>query len=135
MNSNIINTKLKNIYSYLLFAIVGGFIAWMVFGQEPIKVDVKGYKIKISNLEKLVDSTYSMNTELTSKVNELTTIVQESDTKIKQLNGRIWTIKKETDEKLNTVNSYSDDELISFFTERYRYLKDSIAKGNSKGSN
>ena len=44
-------------------------------------------------------------------------------------------IKKETDEKLNAINSYTDDELTSFFTDRYRYLKDSIAKGNSKGSN
>jgi|TARA_B110000879_G_scaffold52686_1_gene74792 hypothetical protein len=127
--------KLKNLQGYLLFAILGMFVAWMIFGQEPITVDVKGYETKISDLEKIVDSTYTLNTELTTKLNQMTITLQKSDAKIKQLNGRIWTIKKETDEKLNAINSYTDDELTSFFTDRYRYLKDSIAKGNSKGSN
>ena len=127
--------KVKNLQGYLLFAILGMFVAWMIFGQEPIEVDIKGYEAKISNLEKVVDSTYNLNTELTTKIDQMTITLQESDAKIKQLNGRIWNIKKETDEKLNAINSYTDDELTSFFTERYRYLKDSIAKGNSKGSN
>ena len=127
--------KVKNLQGYLLFAILGMFVAWMIFGQEPITVDVKGYETKISDLEKIVDSTYTLNTELTTKLNQMTITLQKSDAKIKQLNGRIWTIKKETDEKLNAINSYTDDELTSFFTDRYRYLKDSIAKGNSKGSN
>ena len=127
--------KVKNLQGYLLFAILGMFVAWMIFGQEPITVDVKGYETKISNLEKIVDSTHTLNSELTTKIDQMTITLQESDAKIKQLNGRIWTIKKETDEKLNAINSYTDDELTSFFTERYRYLKDSIAKGNSKGSN
>lgn len=127
--------KLKNLQGYLLFAILGMFVAWMIFGQEPITVDVKGYETKISDLEKIVDSTYNLNTELITKIDQMTITLQESDAKIKQLNGRIWNIKKETDEKLNAINSYTDDELTSFFTERYRYLKDSIAKGNSKGSN
>jgi len=127
--------KLKKLQSYIMFAILGGFIAWMIFGQEKIEVDVKGYEVKISNLEKVVDSTYNMNNALTARIEEMTISLQKSDAKIKQLNGRIWTIKKQTDEKLNTINTYSDDELISFFTDRYRYLKDSITKGNNKGSN
>ena len=127
--------KVKNLQGYLLFAILGMFVAWMIFGQEPITVDVKGYETKILNLEKIVDSTYTLNNELTTKIDQMTITLQKSDAKIKQLNGRIWNIKKETDEKLNAINSYTDDELTSFFTERYRYLKDSIAKGNSKGSN
>lgn len=127
--------KVKNLQGYLLFAILGMFVAWMIFGQEPITVDVKGYETKILNLEKIVDSTYTLNNELTTKIDQMTITLQKSDAKIKQLNGRIWTIKKETDEKLNAINSYTDDELTSFFTDRYRYLKDSIAKGNSKGSN
>ena len=127
--------KTNGLQSYLLFAILGGFVAWMVWGQEPIEVDVKGYETKISNLEKVVDSTYTLNSKLTARIKTMAINLEESNAKIKQLNGRIWTIKKQTDEKLNSINTYSDDELISFFTERYRYLKDSIAKGNSKGSN
>jgi|TARA_B110000977_G_scaffold194565_1_gene271414 uncharacterized coiled-coil DUF342 family protein len=127
--------KLKRLQSYLMFAILGGFVAWMVFGQEPIEVDVKGYETKISNLEKVVDSTYILNSKLTARIKTMAINLEESNAKIKQLNGRIWTIKKQTDEKLNSINTYSDDELISFFTERYRYLKDSITESNSKGGN
>tara|TARA_R110000803_G_scaffold16458_8_gene45087 strand:+ start:538 stop:924 length:387 start_codon:yes stop_codon:yes gene_type:complete len=127
--------KLKRLQSYLMFAILGGFVAWMVFGQEPIEVDVKGYETKISNLEKVVDSTYTLNSKLTARIKTMAINLEESNAKIKQLNGRIWTIKKQTDEKLNSINTYSDDELISFFTERYRYLKDSITESNSKGGN
>ena len=127
--------KLKKLQSYLMFAILGGFVAWMIFGQEPIEVDVKGYETKISNLEKVVDSTYTLNSKLTARIKTMAINLEESNAKIKQLNGRIWTIKKQTDEKLNSINTYSDDELISFFTERYRYLKDSITESNSKGGN
>lgn len=127
--------KLKKLQSYLMFAILGGFVAWMIFGQEPINVDVKGYETKISNLEKVVDSTYTLNSKLTARIKTMAINLEESNAKIKQLNGRIWTIKKQTDEKLNSINTYSDDELISFFTERYRYLKDSITESNSKGGN
>jgi hypothetical protein len=127
--------KLKRLQSYLMFAILGGFVAWMVFGQEPIEVDVKGYETKISNLEKVVDSTYILNSKLTARIKTMAINLEESNAKIKQLNGRIWTIKKQTDEKLISINTYSDDELISFFTERYRYLKDSITESNSKGGN
>lgn len=127
--------KLKKLQSYLMFAILGGFVAWMIFGQEPIKVDVKGYETKISNLEKVVDSTYTLNSKLTARIKTMAINLEESNAKIKQLNGRIWTIKKQTDEKLISINTYSDDELISFFTERYRYLKDSITESNSKGGN
>ena len=127
--------KTNGLQSYLLFAILGGFVAWMVFGQEPIKVDIKGYESKISDLEKIVDSTYGVNNELSNKIAKMTISLVESDAKIKLLNGRIWTIKKQTDEKLNAINTYSDDELISFFTSRYRQYTDSITKDNSKGSN
>jgi septal ring factor EnvC (AmiA/AmiB activator) len=127
--------KLKKLQSYLMFAILGGFVAWMIFGQEPINVDVKGYETKISNLEKVVDSTYTLNSKLTARIKTMAINLEESNAKIKQLNGRIWTIKKQTDEKLISINTYSDDELISFFTERYRYLKDSITESNSKGGN
>ena len=72
-------------------------------------------RLKSQSLEKLVDSTYNLNTELTTKIDKMTISLQESDAKIKQLNGRIWTIKKETDEKLNAINSYSDDELTQLF--------------------
>ena len=55
--------------------------------------------------------------------------------KIKQLNGRIWTIKKETDEKLNSIDTLNNAELYKFFAERYRQYLDSIGSTSSETGN
>ena len=48
------------------------------------------------------------------------------DQEIKKLNSRIYVIKKQTEQKINAVDSMFDDELQQFFANRYRQLKDSI---------
>ena len=125
----------NKLQSYLLFAILGMFIAYMIWGQDKIEVDVKSYENKIKALETTIDSTYTLNFELNNKILELDSNLEESRKKIQQLNGSIYRIKKETDEKLNAINDYSNDELYLFFTERYRQYNDSIKETDSKVSN
>ena len=125
-------TKLQ---SYLLFALLGMFVAYMIWGQDKIEVDVKSYENKIKALETTIDSTYTLNSELNDKILELDSSLEESRKKIQQLNGSIYRIKKETDEKLNAINDYSDDELYLFFTDRYRQYNDSIKEADSKTGN
>lgn len=125
-------TKLQ---SYLLFAILGMFVAYMIWGQDKIEVDVESYENKIKALETTIDSTYTLNSELNNKILVLDKSLEESRKKIQQLNGSIYRIKKETDEKLNAINDYSNDELYLFFTERYRQYNDSIKETDSKVSN
>jgi chromosome segregation ATPase len=111
------------------------FVAYMIWGQDKIEVDVKSYENKIKALETTIDSTYTLNFELNSKILELDINLEESRKKIQQLNGSIYRIKKETDEKLNAINDYSNDELYLFFTERYGQYNDSIKETDSKVSN
>lgn len=124
--------KGNQLQGYLLFAILGGFVAWMVFGQEPIQVDIKGYENKIEQLESVIDSSYAANNSLSSRILELDISLKESQQKILKLNGSIYKIKKETDEKLNAINDYSNDELYRFFTDRYRQYNDSIKEASSQ---
>ena len=53
-------------------------------------------------------------------------LIVEYDKKINDLTRSITVIKKETNEKLNSVNILNDAELERFFAERYRQYKDSI---------
>ena len=46
----------KNLQGYLLFAILGMFVAYMIWGQPKIDVDIKSYELKIQMLEKRIDS-------------------------------------------------------------------------------
>ena len=118
--------KLKGLQGYLLFAILGGFVAWMVWGQPKIEVDVESYELKIQLLEQRIDSIKVQNTELRVEADSLNNRITEYDIKINQLNSRIYVIKKQTEQKLDAVDNFGDDELERFFADRYRQYKDSI---------
>ena len=77
-------------------------------------------------LEKKVDSLHTKNTFLDLQADTLQIKIVEYDKRIRELTRNINVIKKETNEKLNTVNFLNDAELERFFTERYRQYKDSI---------
>ena len=118
--------KLKGLQGYLLFAILGGFVAWMIWGQPKIDVDVESYELKIQLLEQRIDSIQVQNTELKVEADSLNDRISEYDIKINQLNSRIYVIKKQTEQKLDAVDNFGDDELERFFAERYGQYKDSI---------
>ena len=116
----------QGLQGYLLFAILGGFVAWMVWGQPKIEVDVKSYELKIELLERKIDSIRVENSGLKLEADSLNVKIGEYDNKIKKLNSRIYVIKRETKQKLDAVDNLVDDELHRFFTERYRQYQDSI---------
>lgn len=118
--------KIKGLQGYLLFAILGGFVAWMIWGQPEINVDVESYQLRIQMLEQRIDSIQYENSELKVEADSLSSKISEYDVKINKLNSRIYVIKKETEQKVNAVDSFGDDELERFFAERYRQYKDSI---------
>ena len=120
--------KVKGLQGYLLFAILGGFVAWMIWGQPKINVDIESYELKIELLEQKIDSINMQNNELKLEADSLYAKITSYDQEIKELNSRIYVIKKQTKQKVDAVDSMFDDELQKFFTDRYRQLdnKDSI---------
>lgn len=118
--------KTRGLQGYLLFAILGGFVAWMVWGQPEIKVDVKAYEERIKNLEKKVDSLHTKNSHLEMESDSLYDKISSYTYRIDKLNNRINVIRIETKKKLDAVNNYTTSELQQFFTDRYRHNKDSI---------
>ena len=125
----------RKLHTYLFFAILGGFVAWVIFGREKINVDVQKYEKTIDSLQVKIDSTLYKNIKLSDQIYLLEDDIDVANKKIKQLNGRIWTIKKETDEKLNSIDTLNNAELYRFFTDRYRQYLDSINGASSKISN
>jgi peptidoglycan hydrolase CwlO-like protein len=84
------------------------------------------YNAKIEALEQKVDSLHQKNTALEFEADSLEFAIEESDKKIKQLNTRIYVIKKKTKEQLDAVDLFGDDELEQFFAKRYKQSNDSI---------
>ena len=109
----------------ILLCITTLCIFWIINKKEDI-VDVSSYLEKIELLEKKVDSLHTKNTLLDLQADTLQIRIVEYDKKISDLTRSITVIKKETNEKLNSVNILNDAELERFFAELYRQYKDSI---------
>lgn len=123
-----------NIILIGIIAVLAAYILFFV--QAPLKVDVKGYEVKIDSLQHTVDSIYVENGKLDNQIAEYETEVVFQDNKIQSLKDKLVSIKQETHEKVKSVDSFTDDELERFFTERYqRLISDSTAKADSTSGN
>jgi len=104
-----------------LLVILGACAIVFCFFQE--KEDyVKEYNDKIKALEQKVDSLHNINDELTFKIDtliqQIVVLDQELDLKDKKINN----LKYEISIKVDAVDSFNDDELERFFTERYKEI-------------
>ena len=108
-------------------------IFWLLFSDEEEYVE--DYNAKIVALGQKVDSLHHINDELTFKIDTLNGQISKLDQQIDLKDNRIKTLKWKVNEKVNAVDSFDDNELERFFTERYRQHIDSIEKTNSKTSN
>ena len=123
-----------NIILIGIIAVLAAYILFFV--QAPLKVDVKGYEVKIDSLQHTVDSIYVENGKLDNQIAEFETEVDLQDNKIQSLKDKLVLIKQETHEKVKSVDSFTDDELERFFTERYQGLiSDSTTKADSTSRN
>jgi len=121
---------------FLYFAIVFFGVYYLVNMYSSNEEEyVTGYNNKIEALNDKINSLHSVNENLTIEINTLTTQILVLDQEISKQDSKIVILKKQTNEKVNNVDSYRYDELEQFFTERYRQYFDSIKKTNSTTSN
>jgi len=117
-----------------LLVIVGACIYVFCFFQQ--KQDyVKIYNSKIEALEQKVDSLHHINDELTFKIDTLNVQIVKLDQQIDSKDYKINSLRYEINNKVDAVDSFNNDELTQFFTDRYRQYFDSIKKASSKTSN
>ena len=116
----------RKLQTYLFYAILGGFVSYVIFSKDDIQIDVEAYRLEINLLQQKIDSISVQNNELKYEADSLSGKLVEYDGRIKRLNTRIYVIKKETEEKLNAIDSLGSSELQEFFTDRYTTTKDSI---------
>ena len=116
----------SKLQTYLFYAILGMFVGYVIFSKDDIEVDIASYKLEINLLQQKIDSISTYNKELKYAADSLSIKLVEYDAKIKRLNTRIYVIKKETEKKLNAIDSLGSSQLQEFFTDRYNSAKDSI---------
>jgi len=103
----------------ILLIIIAALAAWNIFNTNSIRTDVKGYKAEIELLQTKVDSAKVIDQQLVVKIDSVKSNVITITKEIHQIDKTITIIKKQTDEKSNTVDKFSNAELEFFFTNRY----------------
>ena len=126
------SSKERFLYFVIVFFGVYYLVSMYSSNEEEY---ITEYNSKIEVLNDKINSLHDINENLTSEIDELTTQISVLDQEIIKQDSKIVILKKQTNEKVNNVDSYGDDELEQFFTERYRQYLDSIKKTNSPFSN
>jgi len=108
----------SNLFNVILVIIVLALLYFTFFTKDEDYVT--GYNAQIEALEAKVDSLHTKNDLLEDQADSLESHLIKSDKKIKQLNSRIYVIKKNTQKQLDAVDNFGDDELEQFFASRYQ---------------
>ena len=108
-------------------------IGWVLFSDTDI--DKGPYQQKIDQLQQEKDSLDAANLQLQLKVDYMFEQADGYERTINELNSSIGTLKRKTNEIINSVDTYSQSELEKFFSDRYRLDSSSVKSTDSEGSN
>ncbi len=121
---------------FLYFAVIFFSVYYLVNMYSSNEEEyITEYNSKIEALNDKINSLHDINENLTLEIDTLNGQIIKLDQKIIKQDSKIVILKRQTNEKVNNVDSFGDDELERFFTERYRQYFDSIKKTNSPSSN
>ena len=112
----------RKLQTYLFWGIIGIGVGYVIFGKGDIDVDIESYQTEINFLQQKIDSINVYNSELKLEADSLSSKLVEYDSRISKLNRTITVIKNETQQKIDSVDFFGDDELERFFAERYKHI-------------
>ena len=103
----------------IILLIIVVLAAWNIFTTNSIKTDIAGYKAQIESLQIKVDSAQAVNNVIDIKIDSVKEKVVHITEEINHIDNNITVIKKQTNEKVNSVDDIPDSELELFFTNKY----------------
>ena len=103
----------------IVLIIIALLCLYNIFNTNSIKTDVKEYEDKIEALQTKVDSAQAVNEKIDVKIDSVKDNVVNITKEIHHIDNNISIIKQQTDEKINSVDSFTANELEQFFTNRY----------------
>ncbi len=119
---------------YVNILVIVGICIFVLFFFKKKEDYVEEYNTKIEKLDEKVDSLQDVNDDLSLKIDTLNLQISELDQQLDLKDNSINTLRNEVNAKVSSVDSYNDDELQEFFTNRYRFYFDSLRKANSSFS-
>lgn len=103
----------------ILLIIVAGLMIFNLYTMNQVKTDIDSYNEKIDIIGKEIDSVQELNKELDDRISSLHSEIELIDGDISRVQNNITTIRKNTDDKINSVDAFTFSELQKFFANRY----------------
>ena len=118
--NKVVNFITKN-YKTSLMVLFGLFIFyWMVFILTP-KVGMSPEdKAKIDSLNVVINNMYKEQELLDDKIDNINKEINEVDNNINKIKKQKTIVKEVYHEKINRVSNFTEPELDSFFSDRYK---------------
>jgi hypothetical protein len=110
---------LKNSDSNIVLYIAAALLIYLVYTTRGLKTDIGKYKDNIESIQTKIDSAKVVNNTIDNKIDSVQGSVGTITKEIHHIDNTITIVKKQTDEKVNTVDKFSNPELEYFFTNRY----------------
>ena len=121
-NLNTVGSFFSKNYKKLLFVILGLFlIYWVIFVITPSVTMSNKEKAQIDSLNVVTQSLHNENLKLDSTITGLNKEFEQVNKQIEEIKNKKTIVKKEYHEKINRVDNYTEPELDSFFSNRYKY--------------
>ncbi len=120
-NSNKIVEFVKTNYKIIFGFLFGLFIIyWMMFILTP-KVGMSPEdRAKIDSLNVVINTMYKEQELLENKIDDLNKEIVEVDKGIDKIKNQKAIVKEIYHEKINRVSNFTEPELDSFFSDRYK---------------
>ena len=106
--------------SDVLLVIIAVLAGYSILQMRGIRTDVASYNAKIDSIQNEIDSVQMENHKLTEQIVTIDQEIDKVDGQILNVSKNITIIKKQTDEKIDSVNNFSFSDLEKFFTDRYK---------------
>jgi vacuolar-type H+-ATPase subunit I/STV1 len=120
-NLNTVGSFFSKNYKTLLFVILGLFLFyWVIFIITPSVTMSNKEKAQIDSLNVVIQGLHKENLKLDSTIMSLNKEIEQVDKQIEDIKKKKTTVKKEYHEKINRVDNYTEPELDSFFSDRYK---------------
>lgn len=118
---NTLSSFFSKNYKTLLFLLFGLFLLYcVIFFITPSVTMSNKEKSQIDSLNIVIQGLYKENLKLDSTVLNLNNEIKLVDKQIEEIKNKKVTVKKEYHEKITRVDNYTEPELDSFFSDRYK---------------
>jgi len=114
------NFIVKN-YKTILAGLVGLFLLyWFIFILTPKNTMLKEDRKQIEALNDKIEEINKEQDKLESEITEINKEVEQIETKVKKIKKDKTKVAIEYHEEIKRVDNYTEPELDSFFTNRYK---------------